>query len=147
MVKDREAWHASVHGVTKSQTWLCDWTTTTESTGRMKYKKDVRFKRGDISVYISIELHNQKSDLKLLDFAGGQVVKNLPTSARAQVWSLDQEDHTCQRKTAQVPQLLKPTQSCALQWEKPPQWEVAHIHPNWRKPMCSNLDLVQPKNK
>ena len=51
----------------------------------MKYKKDVRFKRGDISVYISIELHNQKSDLKLLDFTGGQVVKNLPTSARAQV--------------------------------------------------------------
>ena len=22
MVKDREAWHAAVHGVTKSQTWL-----------------------------------------------------------------------------------------------------------------------------
>ena len=29
MVKDREAWHAAVHGVTKSQTWLSDWTTTT----------------------------------------------------------------------------------------------------------------------
>ena len=29
MVKDREAWHASVHGVTKSQTWLSDCTTTT----------------------------------------------------------------------------------------------------------------------
>ena len=24
-VKDREAWHAAVHGVTKSQTWLSDW--------------------------------------------------------------------------------------------------------------------------
>ena len=23
---DREAWHAAVHGVTKSQTWLSDWT-------------------------------------------------------------------------------------------------------------------------
>ena len=23
---DREAWHASVHGVAKSQTWLSDWT-------------------------------------------------------------------------------------------------------------------------
>ena len=23
---DREAWHAAVHGVSKSQTWLCDWT-------------------------------------------------------------------------------------------------------------------------
>ena len=28
MMKDREAWHAAVHGVTKSQTQLCDWTTT-----------------------------------------------------------------------------------------------------------------------
>ena len=28
MVMDREAWHAAIHGVTKSQTWLSDWTTT-----------------------------------------------------------------------------------------------------------------------
>ena len=27
-VKDREAWHAAVHGVAKSRTWLSDWTTT-----------------------------------------------------------------------------------------------------------------------
>ena len=27
-VKDREAWHAAVLGVTKSWTWLSDWTTT-----------------------------------------------------------------------------------------------------------------------
>ena len=26
-VKDREAWRAAVHGVTKSQTWLSNWTT------------------------------------------------------------------------------------------------------------------------
>ena len=29
IVKDREAWHAAVHGVTKSLTQLSDWTTTT----------------------------------------------------------------------------------------------------------------------
>ena len=29
LVMDREAWHAAVHGVTKSQTWLSEWTTTT----------------------------------------------------------------------------------------------------------------------
>ena len=29
IVKDREAWHAAVHGITKSQTRLSDWTTTT----------------------------------------------------------------------------------------------------------------------
>ena len=28
MVRDREAWHAAVHGVTKSQTQLSDSTTT-----------------------------------------------------------------------------------------------------------------------
>ena len=32
MVKDREAWHAAVHGVTKSQTQLSDSTTTTITT-------------------------------------------------------------------------------------------------------------------
>ena len=26
LVMDREAWHAAVHGVTKSWTWLSDWT-------------------------------------------------------------------------------------------------------------------------
>ena len=26
MVMDREGWHAAVYGVTKSQTWLSDWT-------------------------------------------------------------------------------------------------------------------------
>ena len=28
MLKDREAWHAAVHAVAKSWTWLSDWTTT-----------------------------------------------------------------------------------------------------------------------
>ena len=29
LVMDREAWHAAVHGVAKTRTWLSDWTTTT----------------------------------------------------------------------------------------------------------------------
>ena len=31
LVKDREAWHAAVHGVAKSQTQLGDGTTTTKA--------------------------------------------------------------------------------------------------------------------
>ena len=31
MVKHREAWHAAVHEVAKSQIWLRDWTTTIET--------------------------------------------------------------------------------------------------------------------
>ena len=30
IVKDREVWHAAVHGVAKSQTWFSYWTTTTK---------------------------------------------------------------------------------------------------------------------
>ena len=33
MVKDREAWHAIVHGIAKSQTLLSDWTITTPTPG------------------------------------------------------------------------------------------------------------------
>ena len=29
MVRDREAWHATIHGVSTSQAWLGDWTTAT----------------------------------------------------------------------------------------------------------------------
>ena len=29
IVKDKESWHAAVHGVTKNRTWLSNWTTTT----------------------------------------------------------------------------------------------------------------------
>ena len=31
LVMDRDAWHAVVHGVTKSWTWLCNWNNWTES--------------------------------------------------------------------------------------------------------------------
>ena len=33
LVMDREAWRATVHGITMSQTWLSDWTELTEGLG------------------------------------------------------------------------------------------------------------------
>ena len=42
-MKHREAWRASVHGVTKSQTWLSEWTTT----GRPAEQAD-RWPKGDV---------------------------------------------------------------------------------------------------
>ena len=37
VVMDREAWHAAVHGVAKSPTWLSDWTELNTE----KYKEDI----------------------------------------------------------------------------------------------------------
>ena len=34
MVKDRGVWHAAIHGVTKNQTWLSNWTKTIVSPSR-----------------------------------------------------------------------------------------------------------------
>ena len=34
LVMDREAWRAAVHGVTKSGTWLSDWTELTQTTSK-----------------------------------------------------------------------------------------------------------------
>ena len=38
IVKDRVAWHAAVHGVAKSWTWLSDWTTATTLNPMVKPK-------------------------------------------------------------------------------------------------------------
>ena len=38
-VLDREAWHAAVHGVSKSQTRLSDWTELTETPGKTKLNR------------------------------------------------------------------------------------------------------------
>ena len=47
LVMDREAWHDTVYGVTKSQTWLSDWTELTElntnTPENIRYKSGARY--------------------------------------------------------------------------------------------------------
>ena len=47
MVKDREAWHAAVHGVAKSWTQLNDWTTTLNQ-GRIRENRAVKRDSGGL---------------------------------------------------------------------------------------------------
>ena len=54
MMEDREAWHAAVHGVTMSQTWLRDWTTTKDEQRKEKEKQ----MWGDIYYFISLKYHD-----------------------------------------------------------------------------------------
>ena len=55
LAMDREAWHAAVHGVTKSQTWLSDWT-------ELKVYKQYRWMDEEdvIHIYNGISLSHKK---------------------------------------------------------------------------------------
>ena len=80
MVKAREAWHAAVHGVTKSQTRLSDWTASNH------FKKK---RKCPINIDVGASL-----------LAQGQRI-HLPVQ-ETQVHSLIQEDSTCLRTTKPV---------------------------------------------
>ena len=48
LVMDREAWHAAIHGVTKSWTWLSDWT-------------ELNWTEGYIDIYLNYNTKNRIS--------------------------------------------------------------------------------------
>ena len=78
LVMDKESWRAAVHGVTKSQTQLSDWTELNWTERR------------------AINSLSQKitwSDLYSNNSLVAQMVKNLPAVQETQVRSLGQEDH------------------------------------------------------
>ena len=52
LVMDREAWHAEIHGVAKSWTWLSDWTELTE--GRKVLHQQKQWKTEDNGIINSI---------------------------------------------------------------------------------------------
>ena len=103
----------AVHGVTKSQTWLWDWTTTTQlNSDSISFQKvrhhcfviphapggtDIRDEAMGclylwaVYIYIYSLLDLDLCRVKM-GFPGGSEVKNPPAMQEAQVWSLDQED-------------------------------------------------------
>ena len=83
MVKDRGAWYALVHPITKSQTRLGDWTTRANAAMLWEIKFDSKIS----SIWISPKaksssLFNNTKSLMIQGFPGGTVVKNLLLSRR-----------------------------------------------------------------
>ena len=60
LVMDREAWHAAVHGVTKSQTWLSGWTEL-----RAEAHKNLNSHRGRADHVNEWRVHGQKKKTNL----------------------------------------------------------------------------------
>ena len=60
----KEAWRSAVHGVTKNQTWLSDWTMTTTNASV-------------ISIQIMFSIHNYVSGKKIFIEKNPTEIKNL----------------------------------------------------------------------
>ena len=83
MVKDREAWCAAVHGVTKSQTRLSNWTTTK----RRDYPEQRQ--AGILTIVrCGVGLFRMKRCASLI----AQLVKDLAAMQETPAWFLGQED-------------------------------------------------------
>ena len=79
MVRDREAWHAAVHGVTKSQTQMGNQMTATTLKAIILYMLIHKFSNLLVFLILGASLV-------------AQMVKNLPAMQETQVQSVGQED-------------------------------------------------------
>ena len=60
IVKDREAWHAAVHGIAKSQTWLSNWTIIHETDNT-----DLPYSTGNYTQYFVITYNGRECTKKI----------------------------------------------------------------------------------
>ena len=71
LVMDREAWHAALHGVAKSWTWLSDWTELNRRTNinNLKYPGDTNLmsesKEELKTLLMNVKEESEKGGLKL----------------------------------------------------------------------------------
>ena len=86
MVKDREVWHAAVHGVTKSWTWLSDWIATT-TTIKIYYLEDISYGRWNRTTP-----HEHEPSCHQVHLSTSWSLKKsaqLPTSPNLAMWLVD----------------------------------------------------------
>ena len=71
LVMDREAWHAAVHGVTKSQTWLSNWTelnwTVMRSSRLIREIIIIIFNEKDLTMFNAEERNYSKEGSEIKD--------------------------------------------------------------------------------
>ena len=104
---DREAWHAAVHGVTKSRTQLSDWTDWTDGliwmfvslqNSYVEILTPSVFVGGEFGVLLGQQGGSNISAISALiketpeAFLVAQKIKNLTAVQGTWAWSLDQED-------------------------------------------------------
>ena len=55
---DKEAWRAAIHGVTKSRTWLSDWTELnwTEAITQKNASSQINIINGVWKMYVTVEI-------------------------------------------------------------------------------------------
>ena len=110
VVMDREAWHAAVHGIAKSGTWLSDWT-------ELSHKKEGNYiicdNIDEPMEHIMLSEISQMQKEKYCIFPGDKVAKNLPANAG------DTEDRGSIPGSGRSPEKDMETHSSILAWEIP----------------------------